>query len=122
MAGFKALTAKLAQTAIGIVGDLSVDVTYSHITGMPSYDPLTNVMTKTVTTETFKGVLTTKSVNEYDYSKVEDSHLKIIVAANLITFVPASEDTCVINGVNYEVKRIKSVPGDAIYLVYIQAT
>ncbi len=122
MAGFKSLTAKLAETAIGIVGDLSVNVVYSHVTGLPSYDATTNVLTKTVTVATFKGVLTTRSVNEYDFSKLEDSHLRIIVAANLISFVPTVQDTCVINGVNYEVKRIRSVPGDAIYLVSIQAT
>lgn len=121
--GFKALTAKLAQVAVGIVGDLAVSVTYTFVSGLPTYDVASDSITKTSSTATFKGVLTSRSDNEYDYAKMQDDHLKLIVATADMPAgaTPASEDTCVINGRGYEVKRIKYVPGDPIYIIYLQA-
>lgn len=120
--GFKALLEKVAKTALKTVGDLKVSVTYTHVTGNATYNPVTDVQTPgATTTVTVEGVLTSRSVNEYDYAKVKDNHLKLIVAATDLGFTPASEDSCVINGVHYEVKRPKFVPGDSIYILYLQA-
>lgn len=113
------LLKNLASSAIKAAGDTVVSVTYTtYVTG--TYDPATDTIASTETVHTFDAVPTFIADNEYDYAKVNDIHLKIIVAANDITFVPAGEDHCVIRGAKYEVKRIKGVPGDAIYILYLQ--
>lgn len=118
--GFKSLTHSLANVAMNVVGDLKVTVAYTRVSGPMVYDPATDQQVNTTSTISFKGLLTNQSVNEYDYAKMPDNHLKLIINTDAINFEPAENDKCVINGRNYEVKRIKYVPGDPIYIIYIQ--
>lgn len=121
MAGMKALLGDLAKVAMDVVDDIKVTVTYTYVASVGVYDANSDtVSTAGDAVAIFDALLSTRSDNEYDYAKMPDDHLKLVVAALDITFTPTKNDRCVIDGITYEVKRIKYAPGDPLYIMYIQ--
>lgn len=122
MAGMKALLGDLVKVAMDVVDDIKVTVTYTRVSSVDSYDANSDTVATTNTPIIFQALLSTKSDNEYDYAKMPDDHLKLVVAAQDMPVFPTKNDKCVINSVTYEVKRIKYVPGDPLFIIYIQKT
>lgn len=117
--GLATLFQSLAQTALKIAGDVAVPVTYTTVSP-GTYDEALDSTRPITATYVFNAVPTSMAANEYDYAKSNDVHMKIIIAANDITFVPATSDECEIKSAKYVVKKVKPVASDAVYILYLQ--
>lgn len=109
----------LAQKAMIATGDLRTSITYSRVT-LGAYDPATDVRAETVSTTTLLAVLTNISDMEVDYFPTDIVTQKVIIAGSDLPIVPEVTDYITIGAVRWEVKRVKRIPGDSIYIVYIQ--
>lgn len=120
MPALKDKIAKQVQKALQTVGDLAITLTYVYVT-VGSYDVATD--TQTTTTLSYPGV-TAVSVAlteaEVDYFPGNRNTQKLLIAALDIGAQPKSEDYVLIDGVKWEVKRVKNVPGKSLYIIFVQ--
>lgn len=109
----------LAAKAMGIIGDLKETVTYSRVT-LGAYDAVTDTRATTTNDTVLGAVITNLSDMEVDYFPSDIVTMKVIIAAIDLPLVPEVTDYVTISGVRWEVKRVKRVPGDSIFIVYVQ--
>ncbi len=119
--GLRDTVAKLAQSAIKATGDIPVTVTFRSVRP-GQYNPATDTTPETVVTVSFKGILTSRRIDEDDNNAVVDTSTKLIAAAlDMPAVVPDENDTIQINGALWEIVKIKYVPGDPIYVFTIRS-
>jgi hypothetical protein len=111
---------KLVQSAIQKTGDLAARVTYVKV--VPGvYNPTTDATADTLTTYTnVPVVLTNPTKAESEYFLPDKITQKVILAALDLPVVPGSPDYFLIDGVRWEINRIKSVPGNSLWVIFIQ--
>lgn len=119
--GLSANVSKLVQNAIKKTGDLAARVTYVRV--VPgAYNPTTDTAADTETSYTnIPVVLTNLDQTESDWFLPDKIMQKMVVAALDLPVSPLVTDYVLIDGVKWEVKRIRTVPGNSLWLVYIQS-
>lgn len=117
--GLKDTIANAVVAARAAAGDIPVPVDYVSVaTG--AYDPATNARVETLTTVTINVFNVGLTQSEVEYFPADRDAQKLIVVGTDLTFIPKVTDRVLIGGVRWEVKRVKRVPGDSIYIVFIQ--
>lgn len=110
---------KLVQTAISKVGDLADMITYvSVVPG--AYDPASNTTADTTQSYQFRCVVTGLNEEETAWFLPDAVTQKLVIAALDLPVRPDRADYVLIEGVRWEVKKVKGVPGRSVWLVYIQ--
>lgn len=118
--GFRATVIAQVRKAFQTVGDLKQTVSYTRV--VPGiYDPATDTTSDTVTTTEIEVIPVALTDKELEwFPSVESATQKLLIKAEDLTAVPTLSDYVTIDGVKWEVKRTKQVPGGALYTVFIQ--
>lgn len=117
--GLRGTVQKYVTQAFNQLGDLKDTVEYHHVVA-GSVDPVTDTQTNTETVETFQCVKTKLSDQELDYFPGPLVTERLLIPWNVLTTAPAEPDYVVIAGVRWEVRRARGVPGESVWIVYIQ--
>lgn len=110
----------LVQTAIKITDDLRTSVDYVQVT-LGSYDPITDVVSKTETTTTVLAILTREKEAENDFI-VPDSNTQfcLIAALDIPGVVPDVDDYLIIDGQIWEIMGKPTVTGNSLWKLKIR--
>lgn len=120
MAALKDKVAKQVQKALQTVGDLAVSLTYVSVT-VGAYDVASDVLsTTTLSYPNVTAVSGALTEAEVDYFPGNRNTQKLLIAALDLEVEPKTEDYVLIDAVKWEVKRVKSVPGKSLYIVFVQ--
>ena len=117
--GLKATIANAVAAARAAAGDIPILVTYVSVT-TGTYDPATNTRTETLVSKDIKVFNVALTQTEVDYFPADRDTQKLIIVGTDISFIPKVTDRVTIDTVRWEVKRVKRVPGDGIFIVFIQ--
>lgn len=120
MALSKAKINTLVKKVFTSLGDLPISVDYTYV--VPgTYDPATDTMQNTGTTITGVPAVNVKlKEQELDWFPAEINTQKLLIAANDLTDPPSAQDYVTIDSVRWEVKRVSRVPGDSLWIIFIQ--
>jgi uncharacterized cysteine cluster protein YcgN (CxxCxxCC family) len=119
MALSKAFLNQQVEKAFGQMGDVRLTVTYTRVTS-GAYDPATDSIinvTENVVVENCVGVR--PNTREVEWFPADATTLKLLIAGTALPFAPTTEDYVTINGARWEVRRVSSVPGNSLWMVYI---
>lgn len=117
----KAGIAKLVENAFPKFGDLRTTVTYRQV--VPGvYDPVTDTTSDTVTNTTVdNAILASLSKAEYGWFPADRNTQKVLIPYNSLPGVtPGEADKIIINGLTWEIVRIKTPTGAALYIFYVE--
>lgn len=121
MAITRANLAKLVDKAIQQTGDLRTTITLRRVTpGV--YNPTTDT-TSDVTSDTVveNVILTSLSKAEYGWFPADRNTQKILLPSLAVAGItPDEADKVLINGETWEIVRIKTPPGDSLYILYVE--
>lgn len=111
------------QTAFAAAGDLVVLGTYVARTGTPVYNASTDTYTAPTVTHTNVRMLRTSLTDEErEASPTTVSDIKVLIpATDLPGTRPSETDTFTVENVGYNVLRIKTVPGDSLWILFARA-
>ena len=111
---------RLVQNAIQKTGDLAARITYVSVTP-GAYNPTTDAPADSETTYLdVPVVLTHLDETESQWFLPDSITQKIVLAALDLPVEPKRPDYVTIDGVRWEVKRIRTVPGKSLFLIYVQ--
>ena len=110
----------LVKKAFTSLGDIPLTITYTYVTP-GAYDPLTDTVTNATTVVSNLSAVNTKlKEQEMDWFPTDINTQKLLIAAIDMPSTPSASDYVTIAGVRWEVKRVGRVPGDSLYILYIQ--
>lgn len=111
----------IAKKVFDSLDDLPDFVTY--VRSVPgTYDPVTGEMSiSDIPYPNVKCVLTRTSEEDIDWFPANLIGQRMIVAAlNLPVDPPLEADYVIINGFRWNIHRIRKVPGNSVYIIYIR--
>lgn len=111
---------KLAKMAIKQAGDLATKIKYVSVTPgnyVPADDEVASVE---VTYNNVPVIVVGLNEEESAWFIPDAITQKLIIAALDLPVKPDRPDYVEINGVRWEVKKVKGVPGELVWRVYIQ--
>lgn len=109
----------LVKKAFQKTGDLRTTVTFQRLTP-GAYDPATGAVAITEVEYTItNAILTSVSSAEMGWFPADRNTQKLLIAGEDLPVEPTTTDNVVIGGVTWEITRVKQVPGDALYVLYI---
>lgn len=118
--GYRSLIKGFVATAFKTIGDLKDTVEYHHVIA-GTVDPDTDEqMLDTDDPETFECAKVKLTDEEVDYFPGPLITERLLIPWNVISLVPAEADYVIIAGIRWEVRRFKGVPGESLWIVYIQ--
>lgn len=115
------LLQKAITTAITAAGDTAIQVTYKRVT-LGVYDGFTDTQAVTTSDTVLTTFLYGLKDNEVDWFAGDLAMRKCILNHADLGFVPVNEDWIEIDGVDWEVKSVKSFPGETGYIVFLRKT
>ena len=117
-----AVNALLKRLAKQVIDDLDVHTAFTYVRSVPgSYDPATDTVTVANTSYAgLNGIETRIIEDDADYIVQNVKMKKLIVPYNSLLFVPTDDDYVTIDGVRWNIHKIKTVPGNAIYIFFIR--
>ncbi len=108
-------------TIIAALGDVPKDISYYSVT-TGAYDPVTDVLTKTETLISLKGIKYKSKVETKDKTNTDLIQTKILIAGEAFgTTEPKEDDYMVIDSVKYEITGIYPAPSEAVYVFIVRA-
>jgi hypothetical protein len=118
-----ALSAKiktLVQQAIRKVDDLAPTITYvQQVVG--AYDPVTDTRAFTTTTySNVPAVLVGLSEEDVEWWPADMIGQKALIAYNDLPIDPDDSDHVLIGSVRWTIYRIKKVPGNSLFIIYLR--
>lgn len=121
--GISAATLRSAVTkafeAIGNDGLLTF-VTYVQVTP-GAYNPTTDAMTTTTITHTnVRAALVKVRDDERDWAPNDARVQKALIPYADLPIIPQNQDHILINSVKWDIKRINSLPGTPVHILFIQ--
>jgi hypothetical protein len=120
MAISKAKINTLVKKAFNSLGDIPLAITYTYVTP-GTYDPLTDTLTSSTVVVTDVPAVNVKlKEQEMDWFPTDINTQKLLIAAVDLPNPPSASDYVTIASVRWEVKRVSRVPGDSLYILYIQ--
>ena len=115
----KETISKAVKAAFKATGDLPVCCVYTRV--VPGvYDTGTNLMATAEFPITLDIPFVGLTEAEVDYFPANRNTQKGLIAGADISFVPSTLDYITIDTVRWEVKRVRRVPGDSLFIVFIQ--
>ena len=116
--GLRDTVATAVSKAMQTVGDLKETITYTRV--VPGvYDPITDTTSDTVTNYTVSVVLVQTTEWEQEWLQADRITQKILIAANDLAVVPNIDDRVTIAGQIWQVIKIKRIPGDGLWQVFV---
>ncbi len=108
------------ETAFNAAGDLVALGTYVSRTGATSYNPTTDVYTgNDVVYANVRMLRTALTDQEREASPVTVSDIKVLIPArDLPNKRPSERDMLSVQNVSYNVLRVKTVPGDSLWIIF----
>ena len=118
--GLKDTIKNAAKAAVQATGDLALTVTYTRI--VPgTYDSATDSTTDTTTTYNNVPVVNVRlTEREVEWFSADVVTQKLLIAALDIPITPSVNDTVTIDGSVWQVQKVGRVPGDSLWIVFIQ--
>jgi len=107
-------------TAIAAIDNIAVEVVYSRVTSLGTYDPATDSQTPTVSTVTLQGFLYKEKELTQDWKTSVQRDQKLLLAATSLGFAPSEVDYLTIDSVRWEIVSVKTIPGDCGYILTIR--
>lgn len=119
--GLASTVASAVATAFEQVGDLKTTVTYVAKT-VGGFNVPDDTFVDTELSTVVDVVEVAPTERELEWFPATDITTKklLIRAADLLNVAPTLRDRVTINGVSYDVVRTKSVPGNALHIVWVQ--
>lgn len=108
-------------SAIAAADDAVTEITYVQLT-LGTYDPATDSRTDTEGLTTFSTFVYSLKDSEVDWFAGDVSMQKVIVNFDDLGFAPSAEDIVRIGGVDWEIMKIKTFPGNVGYILFIRVT
>jgi hypothetical protein len=100
--------------------DASITITYVRVTP-GAHSAVTDTVTTTEVTQTGLKVIETRIIeDDADYLVANIRMKKLIVPYNSILFEPKPEDYVTINSVRWNIHKIKTIPTNAIYTLFVR--
>lgn len=116
-----AKVAKTVQKGLQKLGNLRIALDYVAV--VPgTYDPVTDAITTTTTTvaDVFAVAVRLKE-QELDWFQANLVTQKLLIPSlDLPAITPDVNDYVLISGVRWNVKRVSRMPGDPLWVIYIQ--
>lgn len=120
--GLSAKVKKLVQQAIKKVDDLASRVTYVSVS-VGSYTVATDAVAKTETTYANVPCVQTKLVeDDLEWFPANMKGQKLLIAYNDLPIVVTDDDYVLIGGVKWEIVKIREVPGNSLWILFVKAT
>lgn len=109
----------LVSSAIKILGDLPIQITYVSKGLDKVYDPVTDVETSTDVQVSVKAVKARYKAEEINDSIIVDKDAKFIIANKDLGSVVPKEDDYFLDDRNtrWTVRIVKGVPGDSVWIL-----
>ena len=110
----------LVKKAFTALGDVPITLTYTFV--VPGvYDPATDAITSTNTVVTNVPAVPTKlKSNEVDWFPADVNTQRLLIAAVDLPSAPTTSDYVTIDDVVWSVRRITQVPGNSLYIIFVQ--
>lgn len=120
MAISKAKINTLVKKAMNALGDLPVAINYTYV--VPgAYDVAADTITNSLLVVSGVPAVNVKlKEQELDWFPADINTQKLLIAAVDLPSPPQSSDYVTIGTVKWEVKRVSRVPGDSLYIIFIQ--
>lgn len=108
------------ETAFSAARDFVSLGTYTHRTSAPAYDPATDILTAGETTVSGVRMLRTSiTAEEREASPLTVEDVKVLIPArDLPGFKPSETDYFELDGTDYNVLTLKTVPGDSLWIIF----
>lgn len=107
-------------SAFKAVGDLKTAATYVAVT-LDAYDPLTNIRATTEVVYTVNLIEVQIKESEVDWTPQDIETKKLLVSYSDLPIVsPNPIDYVTINSVKWEVIKVKRVPGDSVWQIFVR--
>jgi hypothetical protein len=118
--GLKDTIKNAAKAAIQATGDLALGVDYTRV--VPgAYDPTTDSTTNVTTTfSDVPAVNVRLTEREVEWFPADVVTQKLLIAAADLSIVPSVNDIVTIDGAVWQVQKVNRVPGDSLWIVFIQ--
>ena len=109
----------LVSSAIKILGDIPIQITYVSKGLNAVYDPVTDTNISTDTQVNVKAVKARYKAEEINDSIIVDKDAKFIIANKDLNGVTPKEDDYLIDDMNnrWTVRLVKGVPGDSVWIM-----
>lgn len=109
----------LVKKAFQKTGDLRTSLTFRRqVPG--AYDPDTGEASITLTEYTVtEAILTSISSAEMGWFPADRNTQKLLIAGADLPVQPTTTDNVVIDGITWEITRVRNYPGSALYVLYI---
>lgn len=118
----RALLQSAVHTAIEAIGDLSTLITYIDKSD-EVYDPATGVLTANdVTYENVLSAVVSFQDDEVDGAIVEKTDRKVIFSSLDLTITPRNQDIIMIDGIEWNIRRILSPVSNVMHVLHIRET
>lgn len=119
MAIRKANIAKLVKRAFQVTGDIPIPITFVQVT-LGAYDPVQGTRAAVTTNYTLTAINPKLTEQELTWFPADINTQKLLIAALDLPVIPKADDYVLIDGVRWEVRRVNRVPGDSLYILFIQ--
>jgi ribonucleotide monophosphatase NagD (HAD superfamily) len=109
----------LVSTAIKIIGDIPIQITYVSKGLDPVYDPVTDTETSVDVQVIVKVVKARYKAEEINESIIVDRDAKFIIANKDLNGVVPKENDYFLdeNNLRWAVRQVKGVPGDSVWIL-----
>ena len=109
----------LVSTAIKIIGDIPIQISYVSKGANPVYDPITDTETSTDTQVIVKAVKARYRAEEINESIIVDKDAKFIIANKDLNGVVPKENDYFLDDHNlkWTVRIVKGVPGESVWIL-----
>ena len=124
MTDYAVLTSNLVFNAFAKnLKGLTVQATFKVLSEEGVYDAETDTTSHVYVDDgPHTSVAAKPTVEDMDALGIEASSTKLIVPGLKLVYDPDIADHVMINGVRWEISKVKGVPGEAIWLVFIRQT
>lgn len=109
-----------ALQAMDSVRDAAVYTSVSTTSGSTPYDPTTGVPTRPGTQHNIRLLFTSFRQNEVDGDVIKLNDRRATISASEVTFVPKGADFFTVDGVQWEVVRIKKEPSTSVFILHVR--
>jgi hypothetical protein len=118
--GLKATISKAIKGGFKSLGDIPTLFTYTSV-APGVYDPVLDETDDVETVYTnVQGLLTSLSEEEVTWFPADRVTQKVILPMEGLTFDPKGDDYLTIDGVVWQIRRVKDVPGKSVAILFIQ--
>lgn len=118
--GLQSVFKSLAQAAFVAVGDIPVSVTYTHVTGNPTYTPATGTVTDSTTDYTVSVVFNQYKAADVDGANILSTDQQALIPVENLGCTPSNHDYMTVDGERWNVVDKETDPAEALWILQIR--